>query len=636
VALAALALISSLNRPVEPPLAQAAADYRFLLPLVVAAAGVFAAWRMWQMRQRRLAEASPEQEAASRARMLDQVSDFWITGVLQPALESGAFDLGLSAAPGAVLRHSDYGDYPLPGSARISDIFDDMQRELLILGAPGAGKTVLLLQLAQALIARARADASKPIPVVVNLASWAAESKPLADWLADELHQKYRIPRLVAQTWILNQQITPLLDGLDEVAEASRSACLEAINAFRASHTRTDLAVCSRAQDYALLTGKLDLRGAVVLEPLSEAQIAAYLDRDDLAGLRAVLAGDPTLREMTGIPFLLNALVYAYRGLPPEQIALPEGSSPEARRQHLFDRWVERRLTTPTARAEAAYTPQQTRRYLGWLAHKLSALRQTVFYLEGLQPDWLDTRGGRWLYYLCAGLLYGAVFGGFLALVLILFPNTAFPPPWGLVGGLLVGMLLLASARDRERIGHVQVIEKLVWNWRNAALGLIFVSVTTLALLLTAEQNGLAALPLLLPLLLLAGLETRENSSGRSAPNDGIHQTFWNFVRITLASGAAFALTFLLYFSQANEAGWSLFISLAFGLAAGVWIALSLGGSGVVKHALLRFLIWLSGGLPWNAGHFLNYAARHALLRRVGGGVIFAHRYLLDYFAGEN
>jgi hypothetical protein len=44
---------------------------------------------------------------------------------------------------------------------------------LLLLGEPGAGKTVALLLCAQALVARALRDADAPIPVLFNLSTWA-------------------------------------------------------------------------------------------------------------------------------------------------------------------------------------------------------------------------------------------------------------------------------------------------------------------------------------------------------------------------------------------------------------------------------------------------------------------------------
>jgi predicted NACHT family NTPase len=174
-----------------------------------------------------------------------------------------------SAAPerglaGALLRHRDYGDSPLPTGASILDVFDDMQRELLILGEPGAGKTILLLQLARRLIERARQDADEPVPVMLKLSSWTAD-KPLPDWLADEVRRQYRMPNASTVAWFERQQVTLLLDGLDEVAEPQRAACAEAINRFRQQYPALDLAVTSRQKDYELLTNILNLRVALLL-----------------------------------------------------------------------------------------------------------------------------------------------------------------------------------------------------------------------------------------------------------------------------------------------------------------------------------------------------------------------------------
>jgi hypothetical protein len=41
----------------------------------------------------------------------------------------------------------------------------------------------------------------------------------------------------------------------------------------------------------------------------------------------------------------------------------------------------------------------------------------------------------------------------------------------------------------------------------------------------------------------------------------------------------------------------------------------------------------LNGHAPLNYIRFLDYAAERILLRKVGGGYIFVHRMLLDYFA---
>lgn len=52
-----------------------------------------------------------------------------------------------------------------------------------------------------------------------------------------------------------------------------------------------------------------------------------------------------------------------------------------------------------------------------------------------------------------------------------------------------------------------------------------------------------------------------------------------------------------------------------------------------LQHFVLRFWFWRAGFPPWNVLVFLDEAAQRLLLRKVGGGYIFAHRLLLDYFA---
>ena len=62
-------------------------------------------------------------------------------------------------------------------------------------------------------------------------------------------------------------------------------------------------------------------------------------------------------------------------------------------------------------------------------------------------------------------------------------------------------------------------------------------------------------------------------------------------------------------------------------------VGLSCGGAAYVQHFVLRFLLWCARLVPFNYPRFLDYAAERILLRKVGGGYIFVHRLLLEYFA---
>ncbi len=630
---------------------------------IVGAAGVFG-WR-WFGRPKTSAvpSSSPIEDAKNRATMLQNVEDFWLKGVLDPALEAGTLDIGLSAAPGAVLRHKDYGDYALPPNANILNVFNDLNRELLILGAPGGGKTVLLLQLARELIAQARQDASKAVPVVFNLSSWAAEHKPLAHWLVDELRQKHQVPKKVATEWVEGEKLLLLLDGLDEVAEQYRNECVDAINLFRQQYRTVDLAICSRNEEYDALTSKLDVRGAIVLEPLSESIINAYLDRPELASLRQIMASDAELQEMSEVPFLLNAMAYAYAGATPTNLQFPASDDPaKTRRTHLFDRWVEKRLAV---RSSADYIPRKVRWWLGWLAKKLRDFKQTTFYVEGLQPEWFQKQRMQFVYQVVLGLMLGL----YLGVPFSVFLNQATILSFCILVGFIIGIYTGTN--------KISVPETIKWGFNLktftiAFLGGIQLVVVMLIIILSSQHTmenivrdlglnnlnifGLSpasSLTFLISVFIIIssivigiisgltnGINTVENINSRVSPNQGIWQSVKNLIRIWLQTilfiGDGFMLGGIILFGFNGNFLIGLTTGLIFGVILG-WMVGYINTFTIVytllKHLVLRLVVWQSGDAPWNYARFLDYCASTGLMRKVGGGYIFAHRYLMDYFA---
>jgi hypothetical protein len=69
------------------------------------------------------------------------------------------------------------------------------------------------------------------------------------------------------------------------------------------------------------------------------------------------------------------------------------------------------------------------------------------------------------------------------------------------------------------------------------------------------------------------------------------------------------------------------------GLASGLAVGRAFGGYGCFSHGALRLVLWRLGALPLSTIRFLDYATERVFLRRVGGGYIFVHRLLQDYFA---
>ena len=76
-----------------------------------------------------------------------------------------------------------------------------------------------------------------------------------------------------------------------------------------------------------------------------------------------------------------------------------------------------------------------------------------------------------------------------------------------------------------------------------------------------------------------------------------------------------------------------LLFGLLFGLFVALLVALDKGGAFSLQHLFLRLLIWQKNYAPWNYIHFLDYATDCLFLRKVGGGYIFVHRMLREYFA---
>lgn len=334
----------------------------------------------------------------NRRRMLNRVRSRWITGLLDRVATSPLITLRLHMRPWNVasLWRDEIEEPPLsshsslPDGTTIVQVYDSVGNELLMLGEPGSGKTTQLLILARELIERAVVDAQQPIPVIFNLSSWAQKKIPLAHWLIDELNVKYQVPLKLAQMWVEQDAILPLLDGLDEVSDRAREECVISINAYRQQHGLLPMVVCCRSEDYMQLSVKLVLGDAVVLEALSSEQIDAYLvtQGEALAALRAALQRDSLLAEMVSNPLMLSVVAQAYRDLSLDDVLAV--ATVEERRHIVFEHYVQRVLAR---KSPGRYTAEQIRTSLSWLAHQMNEQNQSEFYVESLQPNWLLGHG---------------------------------------------------------------------------------------------------------------------------------------------------------------------------------------------------------------------------------------------------
>ena len=707
--------------------------------------------------------SNPSVAERNRRLLLQRVRSFWIEGVLEHSLHGTALmALNLQEQPDAiinpwhlVLQHIDSAPRLLPGGTRITQVYDASGGELLILGAPGSGKTTLLLELARDLLARAEHDKLHPMPVVFNLSSWTIKQHSLEDWLVEELNNKYQIPCKLGQALVAAEQILPLLDGLDEVTPRDRTACIETINAYRQQHGLLPLVVCSRRADYLAQTTRIQLGTAVVVQPLTEQQIDDYLasGTEPLQVLRLALRQNAELRELARTPLMLSLLMLTHHGMSTDQLLrMP---SLEARQRQVFERYIELMLTRRNN--EKRYTSQQTTHWLSCLARQLTQHGQTVFYIERMQPGWLEDYRSQQRYprvvagsifglvaALCPGLAAGRFFAPSSSIGIVLVSILIFglisgslfgimngllynqkveskltgKRKWswkrtcsrlvrGALNGWLVGLLVgvpyglfLSQMQGGNQINfsleagaiigilgglvfllidsllgiqttEIRPVEVFTWSWIKMGRKLIkFFLAGVLAASLIALVFGLCSgiyhwwigetknilsdlssqfLPslwisalILAPLAaLLGGLtgglssETLDKSD-LIMPNQGIRRSARHGVIIgitgTLIGGLVGGLLTL---PIVGEFAPMLFLiyALIFGPLIGLVSGLRAGGLACIQHFVLRWFLWRNESLPWNYSRFLDYAARRVLLRKVGGGYIFVHRLLLEYFA---
>lgn len=597
---------------------------------------------------------SPAESLQNRERMRQHLAR-WYQEFLDASLMQAAWlDLELADKPNAVytpvslvFRDAQFSERPLPAGTSIVEVYEQAHQELLILGEPGAGKSTLLYQLAQHLLSQTDTTQTAPLPIIFALSTWVSQKVPLEQWMTEQLVQTYRVPRSLAQHWVANQEILPLLDGLDEMEADVRPRCIATLNTYHQVHP-APLVVCSRSAEYAAAAERerLALHRAVVVRPLMESQIVAILSQGGkpLAGLRAEYKQNPALRELLASPLLLNLFLLIFRGTTVR--SLP--STGDALRQQVFAQYAQRMMAR-----KGRYPAQQTSRWLGWLAHQMQTHHLTQFALEDLQPDWLTRPQYRqylWSIRLVSGLVSGLSSGLLFGLVSGLVV--------GLVVGSVVGLVVgLVGSPTFERMGlslirnqtlTIRLAERLQWSWSTTPSELAFGPVSGLVIgpiiglvvgllfgLLFGPAVGLVS-GLLFGLLsglfyvLVGGFQPLPMIERDTlAPGAGVSRSLKNgLVGGLLVGGPLFGLVVGLISGLVS----GLVVGLVFGLVFGA----ATGLNAFFLHLFLRIWLWQAEAFPFPALPFLNDACSRHFLKRIGGSYQFMHRLLLEYFASQD
>jgi NACHT domain len=189
---------------------------------------------------------------------------------------------------------------------------EDVQGKLLILGTPGAGKTITLLKLAEQLVGEAIAQPQTVIPIIFELSTWK-EGQRIEDWLIEQLYENYggNRKRKIYETWLEQRVLLPLMDGLDELGLVQQRESTKAVNEF--ARTYPQVVVCCRVKEFQQAGVNLEnLRGIVQLQSLSDNQIQNYLDQLGKIRLWNQLQSVPEMQKLLQPVVNLDEEIHIY------------------------------------------------------------------------------------------------------------------------------------------------------------------------------------------------------------------------------------------------------------------------------------------------------------------------------------
>jgi hypothetical protein len=200
-------------------------------------------------------------------------------------------DANLASVPEVVFRSPETGCVipedergPVSGEvASLADLYVKLPRHrLVVLGGPGSGKSVVVIELTLALLRRRRPGG--PVPVPLQLASWNPDVD-LNDWLVQALIENYsltsdgrRSPQAVARELVDAGLVLAILDSFDEIDKNRWQAAVARLNLSLTDEQ--PLVLTCRTDDYraTVRAGTVIATSlAVELQPLDATAAQRYL-----------------------------------------------------------------------------------------------------------------------------------------------------------------------------------------------------------------------------------------------------------------------------------------------------------------------------------------------------------------------
>ncbi|MFJ1768025.1 tetratricopeptide repeat protein [Amycolatopsis sp. NPDC088138] len=249
-------------------------------------------------------------------------------------------------------RDSSWQTAPLSGDiGQMADAFLGRlpHRQLVVLGGPGAGKSVLAMLFTLDVANRYAQDGL--VPVLLPIGSWNPALEDIEEFITRRISEDY--PELAGAGSELTQLIStgnllPVLDGLDELPVVWQGKALDRLESWTVA--ARPLVLTCRSVDYHTATdcgAMLSTAAVVEIEPVTSAQVITFLSEPPTARARWQPVLDkldecPTglLARVLSSPLMASIARTAYRARVTDPSVLLRFDNQELLTKHLFEAYL--------------------------------------------------------------------------------------------------------------------------------------------------------------------------------------------------------------------------------------------------------------------------------------------------------
>ncbi|MEV0297649.1 NACHT domain-containing protein [Nocardia sp. NPDC050710] len=571
--------------------------------------------------------------------------------------DTSAIDIALDfrpapgTRPGNPLARTDLTD--------IVSYFNNLHpQRLMIIGAGGAGKTVLAIELIVGLLETRSADGA--VPVRLSASEWDPHHDTVEALLIMQLEQTYGMLRSSAAALVEARKIVPVIDGLDEMdsdgagAYTSRAArAIAELNTYQHGRHRSSVVVTCRTDQHAALdAARVWMRNAATLEvqPVTAARAVQFIRarvidparwEPIIAAIAAAPSGPIALGLSTPWRLTLAVTVYDQRNDRDgsyvhdlTELARIAARGIDTLREYLVSQMIPAVCGDPAARHP--YPPDHVHRWLGVLSHDYLSGTSRFDSRFPTTTDLLDSRlpliiGRRRLMAVGGAMIIGMLSAIAICVALLTPTETVMHKLHFL--GLVTTAAVSVATGNAIWMSYIYRTRDRRWYpfdyLANSVVGTAAVSA-----LLTQYGNGRAGLPwstaigaafiLMFVLPFLADYaQLHLMLMSRRQPWSGVHAG----VRGLGVRGCLLVMTWAFVFVVVSPWQYAFVVSvvltaflLSQGLSYSYFVMLL-----CTRHA------WSARPLPWRLGRFLDWCHEVRLLRIAGSAYQFRHRELQDY-----